>query len=292
MNIFSIKDLEALSGIKAHTIRIWEQRYAVLRPERTDTNIRTYNNEELRYLLNVALLNKHGYKISSITKMTEPELNERILGLTNESALNERNINQMIMHMSMLEMQLFEAIIDKQVKNIGLKKTMTGLIFPFLSRIGMLWQTNHINPSQEHLVSHIIRQKIIAAIDRTAIPVTGQPVVLFLPPGEFHELSLLFAAYMMRSEEVSTLYLGPDVPLADLPVLIRLKKPACLYTHITSLPQKTSFSRLMDQIIAVAEGTPIVISGRQAQLYKGIVPKGITLKTSLEDLQHFISYSL
>lgn len=292
MNVFSIKDLEALSGIKAHTIRIWEQRYSVLRPERTGTNIRTYNNEELRYLLNVALLNKHGYKISSITKMNPPELHERILGLNNESALNERSINQMIMHMSVLDMQVFESVIDKQVKNIGLRKTMTGLIFPFLNRIGMLWQTNHINPAQEHLVSHIIRQKIISAIDRTPIPAPGSPVVLFLPPGEYHELSLLFAEFMMKSEGITTLYLGADVPLNDLTELVRLKQPSCLYTHITSLPQKTSFSRLMDQVLEVSNGVPVVISGRHAQLYKGIVPRGITLKTSLEDLQHFITNKL
>lgn len=292
MNVFSIKDLEALSGIKAHTIRIWEQRYAVLKPDRTDTNIRTYNNEELRYLLNVSLLNKHGFKISSIAKMSAPELHERILGLTNESAQNERSINQMIMHMSVLDMQVFESIIDKQVKNIGLKRTMTGLIFPFLNRIGMLWQTNHINPAQEHLVSHIIRQKIIAAIDRTPSPASGKPVLLFLPPGEYHELSLLFAEYMMKSEGIITLYLGADVPLNDLTELIRLKQPAYIYTHITSLPQKTTFSKLMDQVLEVANGIPVIISGKHAQQYKGIVPRGVTLKTSLEELQHLITHRL
>lgn len=292
MNVFSIKDLEALSGIKAHTIRIWEQRYSVLKPDRTDTNIRTYNNDELRYLLNVALLNKHGFKISSITKMTDEELSERILGLNNEIALTDRNINQMVVYMSSLDMEAFEAVIDKQIRNTGLKKTITGLIFPFLARIGMLWQTNHINPAQEHLVSHIIRQKIISATDRTASPAPGNPVLLFLPPGEYHELSLLFVQYLLKSEGIPSLYLGADVPLNNLPELIRLKKPVCLFTHITSLPQKTPFDKLMQQMAAAAGNTRLVISGRHAQLYKGIIPEGVSLKKSLDEIHHFIASEL
>jgi DNA-binding transcriptional MerR regulator len=289
MNVFSIKDLEALSGIKAHTIRIWEQRYSVLKPDRTDTNIRTYNNDELRYLLNVALLNKHGFKISSITKMTGGELNERILGLNNEIALTDSHINQMVMHMTELDIDAFEAIIDKQIRNAGLKKTITGLVFPFLNRIGMLWVTNHINPAQEHLVSHLIRQKIISATDRTQSPVSGKPALLFLPPGEHHELSLLFVQYLLKSEGIPVLYLGADVPLNNLPEIIRIKQPVCLYSHITSLPQKMSFDKLLQQMAEMVGNIPIVISGRQAQQYKGIVPKGISLKKTLEEIQQFIN---
>jgi MerR family transcriptional regulator, light-induced transcriptional regulator len=289
MNVFSIKDLEALSGIKAHTIRIWEQRYAVLKPDRTDTNIRTYNNEELRYLLNVALLNKHGYKISSITRMSDAEVSEKILGLNHESAQSEHYINQLIMHMSNLDMVAFENIIDRQVKTIGLKKSITGLVFPFLGRIGMLWQTNHINPAQEHLVSHLLRQKIIAAIDRTATPVLGRSVLLFLPPGEYHEISLLFVQYLLKSEGIPTLYLGANVPLNDLPEVIRIKKPVCVFTHITSLSPKNPFDKFMNQLLDVVQGVPLAISGKQAQQYKGIVPKGIMLKKSLEEVSHFIT---
>lgn len=292
MNVFSIKDLEALSGIKAHTIRIWEQRYAVLKPGRTDTNIRTYNNEELRYLLNVALLNKHGYKISSITKMTDEELCERILGLNDDTAQTDRYINQMIMFMSAMDMDAFETVVDKQIRSAGLKKTITGLVFPFLNRIGMLWQTNHINPAQEHLVSHIIRQKIIAATDRTQMPPLAQPVLLFLPPGEHHELSLLFVQYLLKAEGISSLYLGADVPMADLAEIIRVKKPVYLYTHVTSLPQKTAFDKLMLQMTDSAGNIPLIISGRHAQQYKGIVPRGVLLKKSLEEILHFIAHEI
>lgn len=292
MNIFSIKDLEALSGIKAHTIRIWEQRYSVLKPDRTGTNIRTYNDDELRYLLNVALLNKHGFKISSITKMTSDEVNQRILGLNNDEALTDRHINQMIVHMTALDVEEFEAVIDRHIRNTGLKKTIIGLIFPFLDRIGMLWQTNHINPAQEHLVSQLIRQKIISATDRTQTPPSGRPVLMFLPPGEHHEISLLFVQYLVKSEGLPSLYLGADVPLANLPEIIRLKQPVCLYTHITSLPPKTTFDKLMQQLTEVNSGVRIVISGRFAQTYKGIVPQGIMLKKTLEEIQHFIHHEL
>lgn len=288
MNVFSIKDLEALSGIKAHTIRIWEQRYSLLRPNRTDTNIRTYNNEELRNLLNIALLNKHGYKISSITRMTEAEINEKILTLTQEPAQTEWLINQLIIHMSELDVDTFEALVDKQIRQNGLKKTVMTLIFPFLSRIGMLWQTHHINPAQEHLVSQLIRQKVIAATDRLRVPVSGKPVALFLPPGEYHELSLLFVQFLMKSEGIPVLYLGADVPLADIRELLKLKELSCLYTHITSLPQKTGFEKLINNISLVAGKTPVYISGRHAQLYNGKLPTGIMLKKTFEEIQHFI----
>jgi MerR family transcriptional regulator, light-induced transcriptional regulator len=164
MHSFTIKDLENLSGIKAHTIRIWEQRYSFLKPNRTDTNIRFYSNEELKKLLNVALLNKYGFKISHIDRMNEGEMKERILSLNQLEAQQERIVNTLIQNMVDLDMDSFESTLDNFISIRGIEKTILQIIFPYLEKIGILWMTNHINPAQEHLVSNIIRQKLISGI--------------------------------------------------------------------------------------------------------------------------------
>lgn len=165
MNAFTIKDLENLSGIKAHTIRIWEQRYSFLKPQRTNTNIRFYTNDDLKLILNIALLNKYGYKISNINKMSGSEIEAKILTLSQTRANEERVINQLIETMVELRIDEFEAVLGQYIYSQGFDQAIRLIIFPFLERIGLLWQTNHVNPAQEHIVSNIIRQKIIVAIE-------------------------------------------------------------------------------------------------------------------------------
>src|SRR4051794_20534030 len=150
MNAFTIKDMENLSGIKAHTIRIWEQRYSFLNPQRTDTNIRYYNNDELKTVLNISLLNKYGYKISHIDRMSRAEIKEKILSLSQSQAQQERICNELIHQMVDLDINSFEATLENYIHARGIEKTITHIIFPFLERIGILWITNHINPAQEH----------------------------------------------------------------------------------------------------------------------------------------------
>ena len=170
MNSFTIKDIENLSGIKAHTIRIWEQRYSFLKPQRTDTNIRYYSSNEVKTILNIALLNKYGFKISHIDKMNEAELKEKILSLTGTLAQQERIVNELIQHMIDLDIDEFEKILDNYILARGIEKTILQIIFPYLEKIGILWLTDHINPAQEHLVTNIIRQKLIVGIEGVATP--------------------------------------------------------------------------------------------------------------------------
>ena len=165
MGHYSIKDLEYLSGIKAHTIRIWEQRYSFLKPQRSDTNIRYYSSNELKTILNIALLNKYGFKISHIDKMNELQMKDRILSLSHAQAQQERVVNELIQNMVDLDLDAFELILDKYIQSKGIERSITQIIFPFLERIGILWLTNHINPAQEHLVTNIIRQKLIIGIE-------------------------------------------------------------------------------------------------------------------------------
>ncbi|MBK6634318.1 MAG: MerR family transcriptional regulator [Chitinophagaceae bacterium] len=224
MHSFTIKDLENLSGIKAHTIRIWEQRYSFLKPNRTGTNIRFYSNDELKTILNVALLNKFGFKISHIDKMNPAEIREKILSLNQQEAQLDRIVNSMIQYMVDLDMEGFENVIDDYISARGIEKTISQIIFPFLEKIGILWLTNHINPGQEHLVTNIIRQKLIVGIEMVRSSVqSDKTVLLFLPEGEYHELSLLFINYMLKSKGVKTIYLGCSIPLSDVEQLAKLK---------------------------------------------------------------------
>ena len=148
MSSYTIKDLEQISGIKAHTIRIWEQRYGFLQPQRTETNIRTYSADELKVILNVSLLNKYGYKISHINKMSSAEIEDKIFGLNHLDAEKERVVNALIKDMVSLDMLSFERQLDNYIAQKGVEKTITEIIFCFLERVGVLWITNHINPAQ------------------------------------------------------------------------------------------------------------------------------------------------
>jgi DNA-binding transcriptional MerR regulator len=287
---FTIKELESLSGIKAHTIRIWEQRYNFLRPSRTTTNIRRYNNEELKTLLTVALLNKYGYKISKIDEMPPEQRTEAVLNLQQPDAYDEYVINELIGCMIDLKSNEFEKLLSKEIGERGIEKTISGIIFQFLERVGILWQTNRLRPVQEHIVSAIIRQKIIYAIDGLPFPQNESPLfILFLPEGEHHELGLLYVYYLLRSRGLATIYLGADVPLKDIHYILQVKSPQYLYLHLTSFPGQSKFQRLLQHLNQDAGHTSIIISGFVAQLLKRVSYDNIHLLQSLSSVQAYIN---
>ena len=290
MNSFTIKDLENLSGIKAHTIRIWEQRYSFIKPERTGTNIRYYSNDELKKILNVALLNKYGYKISHIDKMNEGEMKEKILSLNHLEAQQERIVNELIQCMVDIDIERLENILDKFIVARGIERTITQIIFPFLEKIGILWLTNHINPAQEHLVSNIIRQKLIVGIDGIISSLkVNKTVLLFLPEGEYHELGLLFMYYLLKSRGVSTIYLGSNVPLKDVEYVVKLKKPDYLYSHLTTVGQNFNFDRFISNVTQKFSGTPIIISGQLTLTYQKKIQAPLNFKKSFAEVMEFVS---
>lgn len=290
MNTFTIKDLENLSGVKAHTIRIWEQRYNFLKPDRTETNIRLYSNAELKLLLNIALLNKYGFKISHIDKMNFKELNEKILSLTQPEALQERIVNELIQHMIDMNIEGFEVVLDKYIMSKGIERTITQIIFPFLERIGILWVTNHINPAQEHLVSNLVRQKLIVGID--GIVTSTKPdktVLLFLPEGEHHELGLLFIHYLLKRRGVATIYLGANIPMKDVEYVVNLKKPTHLYSHLTAISQSFNFDKFLLSLTNKFVHLPIIISGQLTNTYTKKIPSPIIFKKNFSSVMDFIS---
>jgi DNA-binding transcriptional MerR regulator len=290
MNSFTIRDIENLSGIKAHTIRIWEQRYSFIKPKRTGTNIRYYSNEELKTILNIVLLNKYGFKISHINRMSPQDIQAKILSLNTSEALQERVITGLIRHMIDLDMERFEEILDKHILSIGIERTVTRIVFPFLERIGILWQTGHINPAQEHLVTNLIRQKLIAGIDKTKPLVKlKKSFLLYLPEGEHHELGLLLVYFMLKSRGAVVSYLGANVPLKDVVAVAEIKIPDFIYTHLTSTPSGQDLERFLMQTFRQMSGYKTIISGTITQSYKKQTPPGIQLKKSLGEVVEFIS---
>jgi DNA-binding transcriptional MerR regulator len=290
MNAFTIKDLENLSGIKAHTIRIWEQRYSLLSPQRTDTNIRYYSNTELKTVLNIALLNKYGFKISHIDKMSAGTIKEKILSLSHSDAQQERMVNELIGFMVEMDVDAFESTLNKYIEDKGIEKCIIQIIFPFLSRVGILWLTNHINPGQEHLVTNLIRNKLVVGLE--AVPTNlncKNTALLFLPEGEHHELGILFACYLLKSRGVRVVYVGSNIPLKDIEFIARFKKPDFLYSHLTSVANNFNFEKFLINVHQKIPDLPVVISGLLTQNYKKKLPENISLKKSLAEVMDYIS---
>jgi MerR family transcriptional regulator, light-induced transcriptional regulator len=290
MNAFTIKDLENLSGIKAHTIRIWEQRYNFLKPQRTTTNIRYYSNEELKTVLNIALLNKYGFKISHIDRMLPSEIKDRILSLGDAKAIQERVINELVQEMVDLEIERFEKIITNYIGAKGIERTVLHIIFPFLEKIGILWQTGHIHPAQEHLVTNVIRQKLIVAIETTVPHIKlDRTFLLFLPEGEHHELGLLFMYYLLKSRGARTIYLGANVPVKDAEHVIALKKPDTVFVHLTATGPNFHFERFINNAGSRFGNTSTIISGQLTLHYRKKLPDNVQFKRSLAEVMEFIS---
>jgi methanogenic corrinoid protein MtbC1 len=290
MNAFTIKDLENLSGIKAHTIRVWEQRYNFLKPQRTTTNIRYYTNDELKTVLNIALLNKYGFKISHIDKMKPHEMHDKILLLGDPRAVQERIINELVREMIDLEMEKFEKILSAYIAAKGIERTVTQVIFPFLEKIGILWVTGHVHPAQEHLVTNIIRQKLIVAIETTVPAITvNKTFLLFLPEGEHHELGLLFVYYLLRSRGVKTIYLGANVPVKDVAHVITLKKPDVVFSHLTATSSQFNFEKFLLTIQKSFGHIETIVSGLLTQHYKKKIPVNVQFKRSLTEVMNYLS---
>jgi DNA-binding transcriptional MerR regulator len=288
MGKYSIKELEHLSGIKAHTIRIWEKRHKIIVPSRTPTNIRTYTDDDLKKIINVSLLNNYGIKISKIAKMSAADMNERILQiaeLKNDSAIH---IDQLIVAMMDMEEEGFEKILGNLILRYGFERTVTEIVYPFLERIGILWQTQNITPAHEHFISNLIRQKIIVAIDSLSIPPkTSKKVMLFLPEHEMHEIGLLFYHYLTRKAGLRTYYLGQSVPHTDLVSIFAAHSPDVLLTSVTST-LTPSLANYLEQLSNDFPEVPILMSGIQVREYQGARIKNIQTFTSALDLLKYL----
>jgi DNA-binding transcriptional MerR regulator len=247
---YSIKDLEKLSGIKAHTLRIWEKRYRLVEPHRTETNIRYYEDADLKRILNVAFLNRNGYRISQIAQLEEEEINSKVNDLSRKTSDVENTIDHLLLAMIELNEEKFEKILTDSIMHSGFEETIISIVHPFFERIGVLWQTGAINPAQEHFISNLIRQKIIVAIDslRPTYNHQSKTFLLYLPEGELHELGLLFNYYLLKKRGHKIIYLGQSVPFEDLNPIVEARSVDVLLTSFASSITGNNLNQYIDRL--------------------------------------------
>ncbi|MEM7102100.1 MAG: MerR family transcriptional regulator [Bacteroidota bacterium] len=236
MAVYSIRDLEKLSGIKAHTLRIWEQRYKIIEPHRTNTNIRKYSDADLKFILNVALLRKNGIRIAKIAKMSQEEIAERVLAISEVNFEHDTQLDALTISMVEMDVYKFDKIISTNIDQIGFERTMIEVIAPFLDKLSVLWLTGSINPAQEQFMSCLIRQKIISAIDHIPLvkPTSAKKVVVYGPEGEDQELSLLFLHYLLKKRGFIVVYLGQNIPHNDLKTVHDIHQPDFMYAMVST----------------------------------------------------------
>lgn len=266
MGEYKIKDIEVLTGIKAHTLRMWEKRYRILIPERTNTQIRTYTDSELSYLLNISLLNKSGYKISKIASLSEIEINDLVWKIKVSNELDNSG-EKLIIALIHLDELLFRDTLNDLIKQNGLENTFTCHLIPFLDRIGVMWLVGSITPAQEHFISNLIRQKLISEIDKLSIPSQEErPIMLFLPEHEWHELGLLYYQFLLRHKGLHTIYLGQSLPFESALDCIRSFNPKALITSWLTSVEDEFMVNYFRQLKAEVGSIPIYAGGAQINM--------------------------
>lgn len=281
---FSIKDLENLSGIKAHTIRIWEKRYQILEPIRNESNIRAYDTKNLQKLLNIVLLHKYGYKISKIAQYPEDKIPTLVREIISEKNAKNHALNDFKLAMMSYDQNLFSNTYNRLLAEKSFRNVFYEVFLPLMEEIGLLWQTDTISPTQEHFISNLVRQKIISNIEKaqTISPTkTDEIFILFLPLNEIHELGLLYLNYEFIVNGYQTIYLGENVPLENLTDFKHHFKKITFVSYLTVEPDKSkinSYIQEINQQLLNDKDHKLWLTGR---LTVDIEPKNITSTTKI-----------
>lgn len=288
MSNYSIKDLERITGIKAHTIRIWEKRYGVVNPMRTESNIRYYCDDDLRKLMNISILLRNGYKISRLAEFDPEELNSRIQEISIVHNGHENQIERMVIAMIELDEDKFEKILKSLIIKEGFENTIFHVIYPFFERIGVLWQTGTINPAQEHFISNLIKQKIYVAIDgvQGKVKENGKKFVLFLPEWEMHELGLLIYDYMIKSRGHHVVYLGQNVPFDDVIKVQEVHKPDFLFTSFINAVEHSKLKSYISELRKQSAAGTILITGHQVKNIDFELPSRVKVVEGADSLRN------
>lgn len=290
MAVYSISDLEKLTGIKAATLRAWEQRYDIVTPKRTATNIRYYLDEDLRELLNVALLNKNGIKISKIAKMPKEERLEKVASLSSINVSSDTQLDALTLSSVEMDEFKFSHIVDTNIRQRGFEETMLEVIYPFLDKLGVLYFTGSINPVQEAFISNLIRRKIIAATDD--LPAKRQrkgPVFcLYLPDGERQELSLLFVNYLLRKRDFATIYLGGDVAVTDLADAVRCTQVNYFFTIFSNAFIHEPVEQHVATVLESCPEVTMLLTGYQTSMHDFSDQERVKIVSGLEEMLLFV----
>lgn len=287
---FSIRDMENLSGIKAHTIRIWEKRYNLFSPERTDTNIRTYNLTCLQKLLNVTLLYNNGYKISKIAKLEEGRISALVREIVSQKSEKSHALNSLKLAMINFDQSLFLKTYNGLLTDKNFTQIFNQVFIPLLDELGLLWQTNTISPAHEHFISNLIKQKIYIHTEQLQMEEptnTDNVFVLFLPENEIHELGLLYLNYQLASKGYKTIYLGQTMPIESLEDLIKYYNNIRFVSYFTVSPTKTDLDEYFTRFKTLLDKSPnskLFALGHQIQdIGEQKLPDHIETFKSIED---------
>ncbi len=290
MAIYSIRDLETLSGIKAHTIRIWEKRYGLLNPQRTDTNIRYYLDEDVKVLLRAVLLNKNGHKISKIASMSEDQLQEAVLALSEEKVDAELQADAIMLSMLELDEQKFDTTIRKRIAENGFKETMMQVVFPFLNRLNVLWMTGSVMPVQENYIAGLIKQKIYVAIELLPHPIPSKGTfMIFLPEGEEHELSTLFIHFLLKDLGYKVVNLGRNTSIEDLQIACEIHQPEFIFTLINEGLFKDPIGKYIERLSLHCRNSTILLSGMQVNRHQIKSQKNYLTFDGLEEILEYFN---
>ena len=273
MNQFTIKDIEAISGIKAQTLRVWEQRYGILIPKRKASKHRIYNDEDLKNILCVAHLNQHGYKISKIARMSQEEINQLTLSAGNENQLYLDITNEYLKAIKDFDEKRFNDLFRHHSANIEFENMVIHIFYPLLQQIGQCWITSDIKPAQEHFASSLISSKIDLEIQKLKRIKEGALTILFLPKGEYHRIPLLFINYLMRKAGKRSVFLGGDIDIETISKYLVKNKVAQLHMHLITEFFDSPLEEFVMNLMNICKTQTVTISGPVAPKIKFTHPQ-------------------
>ena len=291
MNKFTIKDIENLSGIKAHTWRIWEQRYGIGIPQRKDSNHRYYDNENLKQVLRISYLYHSGLKVSKIASLGHEQIRQKALEHLPKENEYEFYVKELLEASIDLDEDRFERLLQEAMMKMSVTETMINVLYTFQEKIGVLWLTDHVIPAQEHFTSNIIRRKLTVAIDE--LPMVNytlkKTVLLFTPRHEQHELPLQLIHYLLKKNNTKVVYFGKDVSLKELDVYLQSQPADILLFHLLTL-LKTTATAYLEELSRLFPGKEIIMTGPLTKQITNI-PSNIRFLASMDEVINFCSAS-
>lgn len=287
MSTYSVSQVEQLTGIRSHTLRIWERRYNFLTPDRTTTNIRLYTDEQLRKLLNIAILLRNGHRLSSLNKMSNQEIKDLVIEIFDaEDVALDDEMQGLIISMVQMDEVGFTKILENQIGKVGVFETITKLIYPFMIHVGSLWRTDRVIPANEHFITNLVRRKLLTKIDAIPLPDTGaRKIVLFLPEEENHELGLFLADFLARELGWRTYYLGQNIPSDNISDVIEQLKPDLLFSILIT-PRLADQDDHLKEVIENS-GVPWICSGNR-EVVSNLSPE-ITFLSNPNEMIEYLS---
>ncbi len=288
---YFIKDIENITGIKAYTLRIWEQRYGMLVPKRTETNIRYYEEDDLKYMMNIAILNVHGIKISHIAQMDRDEVQRKTLSISENNTGQQAQIATLTGAMFDFDEREFNKTLSINILQLGMEQTTTQIIFPFLQHLGVMWLSGTIHIAHEHFITNLIKQRIFVAIDQlNIIPnANAKKFLLFLPNGENHELSLLLASYLLRANGKNVIYLGTSTPLEDLNKIHKLHNPDYVFCALINPNSSMPVQVYLNTLSRSWPNTQILVTGSQVVKRRDLkIPENCRVISDPTSFLHFL----